>query len=110
VAQSTFTNLREMARARFPGMPLHLVASNRYRSLDKVKRLSIPKLFIHGTSDETVPYTLGQRLYEHAAEPKEWYSVPHAGHNDVYRFGGFRYLWRISRFAKSCLQAARSRR
>ncbi len=107
VAQSTFTNLREMARARFPSMPMHLVASNRFRSIDKVGSLELPKLFVHGTADETVPYHIGERLYERAADPKEWYSVPHAGHNDVYRFGGFRYLWKVSRFARRCLGSSR---
>ena len=104
VAQSTFTNIKEMAKVRYPGVPLHLIATNRFRSLDKVRHLEIPKLFIHGTADETIPHVIGERLFENAAEPKEWYSVPHAGHNDVYRFGGFRYLWRVSRFMKACLK------
>jgi hypothetical protein len=107
VAQSTFTTVREMARVRFPSVPLHLVASNQFRSLRKVESLNLPKLFIHGTADETIPLALGRKLYEHAAEPKEWYEVPHAGHNDVYRFGGFRYLWRLRRFTNRCLKAAR---
>ena len=107
VAQSTFTHLRDMARVRFPRMPLHLVTSNHFRSLDKVPRLNLPKLFIHGTADETIPHALGELLYERAADPKEWYSVPHAGHNDVYRFGGLRYLWRMVSFSRRCLKAAK---
>jgi pimeloyl-ACP methyl ester carboxylesterase len=72
IAQSTFTDTREMARVRFPRIPLHLVARNQFRSFDKVTQLEVPKLFVHGTADETIPFQLGQRLYENAASPKEW--------------------------------------
>ena len=82
---------------------MHWMASDHFRSSQKVAELEIPKLFIHGTSDETIPYEIGEKLFEIAADPKEWYSVPYAGHNDVYRFGGYRYLWKISRFSKRCL-------
>lgn len=108
VAQSTFTDLREMARARFPRLPLHVITRNQFRSLAKVRDLRMPKLFIHGTADETIPISLGEKLFEQAAEPKEWYVVPHAGHNDVYRFGGIRYLWRLVRFCKASLRQAKS--
>ncbi|HVS16061.1 MAG TPA: alpha/beta hydrolase [Thermoanaerobaculia bacterium] len=107
VTQSTFTDVREMARVRFPSVPLHLVARNQFRSLDKVHRLELPKLFIHGAADETIPIVLGRRLFERAAAPKEWYEVPHAGHNDVPRHGGLRYLWKIIGFAKRAIRDAR---
>jgi pimeloyl-ACP methyl ester carboxylesterase len=110
VAQSTFTDLREMARVRFPRIPLHLVARNQFRSFEKVSKLEVPKLFIHGTADETIPFQLGQRLFENAAAPKEWYAVPHAGHNDIVNYGGVRYLWRIARFAGNALKAAKKNR
>ena len=109
VVQSSFTNLKEMARARFPGWPLHLIANNQFDSLGKVPELNLPKLFLHGASDETIPISLGERLFEHAAEPKEWYAVPRAGHNDVYRHGGLRYLWKLAGFCRRSLRAAKKR-
>lgn len=107
VVESTFTQVRDMARASYPGLPLHLVARNQFRSIHKVGRLTLPKLFLHGGADERVPPELGRRLYEAAAEPKEMYIVPGAGHNDLHRQGGLRYLRRISRFRSRCLRAAR---
>ncbi|MFQ5350437.1 MAG: alpha/beta hydrolase, partial [Thermoanaerobaculia bacterium] len=106
VVESSFTQVRDMARASYPG-PVHLVARNQFRSIHKVGRLNLPKLFIHGGSDERVPPALGRHLYEAAAEPKELYLVPGAGHNDVHRHGGLRYLRRISRFRTRCLRSAR---
>jgi len=106
VVESSFTQVRDMARASYPGLPLHLVARNQFRSIHKVGRLALPKLFIHGGSDERVPPEQGRRLYEAASEPKELYLVPGAGHNDVHRHGGLRYLRRLSRFRSRCLRAA----
>ncbi len=106
VIQSSFTHVRDMARAVFPNLPVFLIARQQFRSIDKVGRLALPKLFIHGESDETVPYALGRQLFEAAAEPKEFFAVPRAGHNDVHRHGGLRYMLRLSRFCARCLSAA----
>ena len=55
-------------------------------------------------ADGTVPFELGERLFEAAAEPKEFYRVRRAGHNDVCRHGGFFYLRRLARFRDRCLR------
>ncbi len=106
VVQSSFTDIRDAARAVLPAWPLHLVARPQFRSIDKVGRIDLPKLFVHGEADETVPCALGQELFEAAAEPKEFYAVRHGGHKDVHRHGGLRYLYRLGRFRNGCLKAA----
>ena len=103
VVQSSFTQVRDMARTLYPGVPLHFVARNQFRSIDKVGRLAMPKLFIHGSADPTVPSSLGLLLHDRAAAPKEWYEVEGAGHSELHRHGGARYNARLERFARSCL-------
>ncbi|MFP3940074.1 MAG: alpha/beta hydrolase [Acidobacteriota bacterium] len=105
VVQSSFTDVRDMARVLYPQLPLHWITRNEFRSIDKVGLLSLPKLFIHGTEDGTVPLDLGRRLFEAAAEPKELYVVERAGHNDVHLHGGSAYQRRLARFTKSCVRA-----
>ena len=104
VVEGSFTDIKEMARALYPQLPLHWVARNEFRSIEKVAELDLPKLFIHGTADSTVPFEVGRRLYEAAAEPKELYLVPNAGHNDVHLQGGEEYLRRLWRFVRLCLR------
>lgn len=104
IVQASFTNARDMARALFPTLPMGLMTVNQFRSVDKVPELGLPKLFIHGTEDGSVPHEQGVRLYEAAAEPKELYLVPRAGHNDLHHHGGVRYLWRIGRFKRRCVR------
>ena len=110
VVESSFTQVRDMARASYPSLPLHLLARNQFRSIHKVGRLDLPKLFIHGDADVRVPPELSRRLYAAAAEPKELYLVRGAGHHDLHRQGGSAYLRRIGRFRDDCLGAARRRR
>lgn len=100
VVQSSFTDLRAMARHYYPGLPVHFFARNGFRSIDKVGRLTMPKLFIHGTEDGHVPIDEGRQLFAAAAEPKQWYPVRNAGHNDVHRHGSLRYFRTLTRFRK----------
>lgn len=101
IVQSTFTQMRDEVRAIMPTLPLHLAARNQFRSIDKIGSISMPKLFIHGTADGTVPSHLGEQLFEAAKPPKELYLVAGAGHNDVHRHGGARYLHRLARFLRA---------
>lgn len=98
VVQSSFTDTRQMARVLYPDLPLHWIARRQFRSIDKVGRLTMPKLFIHGGEDGTIPAELGRRLFEAAVEPKDFYLVPRANHNDLHRQGGLAYLRRLGRF------------
>jgi hypothetical protein len=105
VVQSSFTQLADMARHVFRGTPVHLIARNEFRSVEKVGRLTMPKLFIHGTEDGTVPFSIGETLFAAAAEPKQWYPVPRAGHNDVDRWGGRAYLKTVKGFFRRCAES-----
>lgn len=104
VVESSFTDLKDMARTLFPQVPLHWVCRNEFRSIEKIADLSLPKLFVHGTADSTVPLAVGRRLYSAAAEPKELYLVHRADHNDVHARGGEAYLNRLERFFRLCLR------
>jgi hypothetical protein len=66
-----------------------------------VPDLKLPKLFLHGTQDEVVPYNLGRELFSAAAEPKIFYDVKGAGHNDTFLVGGTDYFNAIAQFIKN---------
>lgn len=102
VVESSFTQIRDMARDRFPEVPVHWIARNQFRSIEKVPRLEMPKLFVHGTADETTHHVHSERLYEAAAEPKKLLRVPRAGHNDLHLRGSLRYVAHLIRFVRQC--------
>ena len=74
--------------------------SHEFDSLSKVPNLLAPVLFIHGDVDSIVPMEMGERLYGTSADPKQWYPIRGAGHNDTLIVGGDEYFQTLSEFVK----------
>lgn len=92
ILESPFLSVREMAKVLFPFLPLGPFLRTRYDSLAKIAQVSCPLLILHGDQDELIPYSQGKRLYAAASEPKEFYTIRGAGHNDTYVVGGEEYF------------------
>jgi len=103
VLESTFTSAKEMTRAMFGWLPIGLVIKSRFDSRDKIQRVSLPKLFIHGNADQVVPFKLGRRLFEAAPPPKQFYEIDGAGHNDTYVVGGKPYFQTLMAFIRDAI-------
>lgn len=83
IIDSSFTNAADMAKTIYPFIPSFLLGT-KLDSVSKVRAVTIPKLFIHSRADEIVPFRLGERLYQAAAQPKEFLELPGGGgHNDT---------------------------
>jgi fermentation-respiration switch protein FrsA (DUF1100 family) len=98
VVESTFTSIRTLARLIFP-LPMPELPV-KYDSLAKIGQIQMPLLAIHGEEDELIPFADGRRLFDTAPEPKTWFPIPHAGHNDTYIVGGEAYFRRLAAFAR----------
>jgi fermentation-respiration switch protein FrsA (DUF1100 family) len=103
IAESAFTSARELGRLHYAWMPQLLLRAmtHQFDSLSKVARLEAPVLYIHGDLDTIVPAEMGRRLYEASPEPKQWYEVRGAGHNDTVQVGGESYVRRLVAFVRS---------
>jgi fermentation-respiration switch protein FrsA (DUF1100 family) len=97
ILESTFTNAVDMADKMMPIIPSWYISAE-LNTQGYVAQLKIPKLFIHGTSDTIIPFTLGRELYKAAPQPKEFYSIVGAGHNNTWRVGGKEYFDTIKEF------------
>jgi fermentation-respiration switch protein FrsA (DUF1100 family) len=76
----TFTSLPDAADSHYPWLPCRALMSNRFDSLSKIGRCQRPVFVIHGTADEVVPFTQGERLFAAANEPKRFVPVEGAAH------------------------------
>jgi fermentation-respiration switch protein FrsA (DUF1100 family) len=101
ILQSTFTSARDMAKTLFPIGLLLPLTNVKLDSAKEIGRVSCPKLIVHGTRDEIVPFRLGKKLYELAAPPKSFYVVPEAGHNDLIWIAGAEYSRQLKQFLSS---------
>lgn len=100
IVESTFTSIIDVARlkTRYRFFPLDLLVDQRFESLNKVPRLRIPALYIHGTNDHLIPFDMSRLLYERTPYPKRLKLIPGGGHNDSATVGGKAYLAAVSEF------------
>jgi len=95
VVDSSFSDYHLIAREKlasfFLTWPLQwllpqLTIENAFSPVASVQAVSpIPLLFIHGERDSTVPLSHSRRLFERAAQPKELWVIPNAGHIQAVR-------------------------
>jgi fermentation-respiration switch protein FrsA (DUF1100 family) len=69
-----------------------------FNSRGKIGRVRAPLLFVHGDADRIVPIGLGKTLWTAAPEPKTFWTVPGAGHNDILEVAGGDYGERLREF------------
>jgi hypothetical protein len=50
-----------------------------------------------------VPYKLGRELFAAAVEPKTFYDIEGAGHNDTYLVGGPAYFGALDQFIQNAI-------
>ena len=86
VLQAPYTRLTDVAFGRFPFLPVYLLMWDRFESLDKIDRVNVPVIIVHGGQDFLVPTSMGGRLYEAANDPKLYIDIEQAGHNNLYEF------------------------
>ena len=70
----------------------------KYDNLEKIKKVQAPILVLHGDFDDIVPFDQGKRLFAAAPEPKEFYTIQGAHHNDTYIVGGEGYFKALKDF------------
>jgi pimeloyl-ACP methyl ester carboxylesterase len=96
ILEAPFTSASDVAGTLVPFIGPLLIRS--YNSLPKIPLIQVPKLFIHGDRDETVPLRLGQELFRAAQGSKTFWIIPGAGHNDILETAGAEYRHRLRAF------------
>jgi uncharacterized protein len=98
IAEGAFSRGRDMARVVYPFLPAFLFADS-FNSLKKIAGIGSPKLFMHSSEDEVVPFALAKKLYNAAKEPKRFEQLQ-GGHNMAFLDSKEKYISSISSFVK----------
>ncbi|MGH7714166.1 MAG: alpha/beta hydrolase, partial [Gemmatimonadaceae bacterium] len=98
IVEGAFTAAADRGQELYPWLPVRLLSSNDFDSMGRIRGIAMPKLFIHATNDETIPYEHGQRLYEAAEPPKTFLTVT-GGHEHAFEQDRARYYAAIRAFA-----------
>jgi len=105
ILETPFASIRDMAKTVFPFLPVGLFLQSRFDVVEKIGKISVPLLVLHGDRDDVVPYEQGKKVFSAARAPKEFYTIPGASHNDTYRVGGDAYFERLRTFIDKALRS-----
>jgi len=75
IIEGAFRSIPDMTRQFYPFIPADLLVKNRFESINKIDKITYPKLIIHSPTDNVVPYGEGQTLFEKAVSPKSFYKI-----------------------------------
>jgi fermentation-respiration switch protein FrsA (DUF1100 family) len=88
ILDSPYTSTADVARGAFWFVPVTLLLRDQYRSIDRIGRLHLPLLVLHGEQDSVIPIALSRALFAAANEPKRFVALPGIDHVSVLEGGG----------------------
>lgn len=87
IVESGFTSYADIAQKFYPYLIVRPFAKYSFNTMEDIKKVKCPILFIHSRSDEIVPFEFGLQLYSAAKGAKEFVEI-FGGHNDGFVFSG----------------------
>ena len=70
VLEAPFTSVVDVGRQVWWFLPLRLVMTDQYRTLDRIGSVKVPLLIVHGARDSLIPVHHARQVYAAASEPK----------------------------------------
>jgi uncharacterized protein len=95
ILEAPYTSIADLAASVLPIFPIRLVIRDPFRSDERIARVKVPILIMHGVRDPTIPISFGQRLFALAHEPKQFVRFEQGGHNDLDDYGAIETVRRF---------------
>ena len=109
IVEGAYTSVVDRGQELYPFFPISLIATQRFPSLDRIRLVDMPKLFLHSPDDVVIPYAHGRRLFDAARAPKQFVDV-RGGHDDAYRVDKTVYYGAIAGFLRENYSAKKGQR
>ena len=87
ILEAPYTSTVDVAASLFRFAPIRLLMRDQFHSDERIARVTVPLLIMHGTDDQAIPIAFGERLFALAHEPKQLVRLPGGGHEDLDNFG-----------------------
>jgi hypothetical protein len=101
ILEAPYVNMPELAAYHYPWTPARLVVCDRFASLSKIGRITVPLLILHGSADRVVPISHARRLRAATGGRAQLVEIPGAGHVDLFECGA---ACPFNRFIAACLE------
>lgn len=88
IVEGTFTSIRDVVGTfKWGWLPLGPLITQRFDAAAQIARVGTPVLVVHGSEDRLIRPTLGQALYDKAAQPKRFVLVAGGSHHNTNSLG-----------------------
>ena len=87
ILEAPYTSTADVAASMFWFAPVRLMMRDQFRSDQRIARVKVPLLIMHGGRDPAIPIVFGERLFALAHEPKQFARFPEGGHENLQNFG-----------------------
>lgn len=108
ILETPFSSIKDMAGHYYANLPVYLLLKARYPLVDYVNDIDMPLMVVHGDQDHIVPFKLGRRVFDAGNEPKTFYAITGADHNDTYIVGSESYFQRLGKFIEQSIALGES--
>jgi pimeloyl-ACP methyl ester carboxylesterase len=95
ILEAPFTSAADVAAEHYWFLPVRLLMKDQFRSDLRIAKVSAPVMILHGVKDQVVPFSLGERLFELAHQPKRIVRFLDAGHEDLDQNGALNAVARF---------------
>jgi uncharacterized protein len=83
ILEAPFTSAVAVGAQHYWYLPVRRLMKDQFRSDSRIGKVTAPLMIMHGVKDRTVPYAMGERLFELANKPKHLVRFLDAGHEDL---------------------------
>jgi len=87
ILEAPYTSTADVAASVFRFVPVRLLMRDQFRSDERIARVMVPLLVMHGTNDLAISIMFGERLFALAHEPKQFVRFAGGGHDNLDAFG-----------------------
>ncbi len=97
IVEGAFMSLPSVGEKQYPFLPVATMMKNRFDSINKIRRVAEPKLFLHALHDEIIPFEHGRNLFATAGDPKTFVEM-NGGHEDAHIVDSLTFYGGIAQF------------
>jgi fermentation-respiration switch protein FrsA (DUF1100 family) len=108
ILEAPFPSIRAVAGRILPLIGPTVVSG--FETARKIPETRQPLLIIHGEADSLIPIKMGQEVFDAAPQPKDFWRLPEAGHNDIVESAGPDYVARLRDFYSKVTDGGDTRR
>lgn len=87
ILEAPYTSTADVAAADLPFIPVRLLMTDQFHSDQRIAKVRVPLLVMHGGHDPGIDIRFGRRLFALANEPKRFVAFPDGGHFDLDNYG-----------------------